>query len=140
MPDREPPLRNPSSRRKVPRGRKYPKRPALTTAQKRELTGYFEDRVAKLKIVETTKTPSGQILHWIDIRSQHPQGIIASPPPAPKIDAARQRSRPTKMVRFELQEKGSKRGPEGTVPVLGIDPKKLRFNKTLDPQHRHRDF
>jgi hypothetical protein len=141
MPDREPPLRNPSTRRKVPREKKHPREPALTAAQKRELTGYFEERLARLDIVETTKTPSGQILDWIDIHSQHPEGKIATPPPAPKIDTARQRGRATKMARFELQERGSKRGPEGTVPVLRIDPKKLRFNKTLDEflsKHGHR--
>jgi hypothetical protein len=32
----------------------------LTAAQKRELTGYFEDRLKKLGIVEITKTPSQQ--------------------------------------------------------------------------------
>jgi len=141
MRDRDLPLKNTRSRRKAPREKPAPKMPALTTAQKRELTGYFEDRVARLDIVETTKTPSGQILDWIDIYSQHPKRKIATPPPAPKIPTKRQRSRPTKKAHFELQEKGSKRGPDGTVPVLRTDPKKLHFNKTLEEflsKHGHR--
>jgi Neprosin len=141
MPDRERPLRNPRSRPKLPRAKESANQSALTAAQKRQLTRYFADRVEKLDIVETTRTPSGQILDWIDVHSQHPGGIIATPPPAPSMNTARQRGRATKMARFELHERASKRGPEGTVPVLRTDPSKLRFNKTLDEflsKHGHR--
>src|SRR5258708_4052248 len=129
---RDQPLDNPSARRRVPRQRPQPPARKLSAAEKNELVEYFEERIARLHAVETTRTPSGQTLDWIDIRSQHPDGRIATPPPAPRIDVARQRGRPTKMARFELQEKGSRLGPEGTVPVFRTDPKKVRFNKTLD--------
>jgi len=141
MPDRDTPLRNPASRRRVPREKRVHVRSALTAAQKRELVEYFEDRVARLHIIETTKTPSGHVLDWIDIRSHQPDGLIAAPPSAPAMDVARERNRRPKTARFELQEKGATHGPEGTVPVLRIDPKKLRFNKTLDEflsKHGHR--
>jgi Neprosin len=138
---RDEPLDNPSGRSKVPRRRPQPAPKKLSAAQKNELIEYFEERVARLNVVETTKTSSGQILDWIDMRAQHPEGRIANPPPPPRSDAARQRGRPTKMARFELQDQGSRLGPEGTVPVLRIDLKKLRFNKTLDDflsKHGHR--
>ena len=134
------PLKNPTPRRKVPR-RPQPTSRKLTTAQKKELIEYFEQNAARLEVIETTKTPRGQILDWIDVRSQHPEKKIAEPPPTPTIDQQQQRSRPTKMARFELQEKGSRLGPEGTVPVLRTDLKKLRLNKTLDQflsKHGHR--
>src|SRR5450755_1276962 len=141
MPDRDRPLKNSDTRRKVPRAKPSHKKPGLTRAQKRELVDYFEDRVARLHVVETTRTPSGQVLDWIDLYSQRPAGKIAAPPPEPLMDRVRPRGRKPKMARFELQEKGGKRGPEGTVPVLRIDTKKLRFNKTLDEflsKHGHR--
>lgn len=127
---RERPLTNPAPRGKVPRRKPQPRQRALTAAQKKELIEYVEHCASRLHVIETTRTPSGQILDWIDIYSQHPRGVIATPPPAPKINAGRFRGRETKMARFELQDK-AKRGPEGTVPVLRTDIKKLRFNKTL---------
>jgi hypothetical protein len=141
MPDRQPPLRNPESRPKVPRARPLQRKSALTAVERRELVEYFEDRVARLDIVETTETASGQILDWIDVASQQPDGKIATPPPSPSLDARAQRGRPTKQARFELERRGTRRGPDGTVPVLRVDPRKLRFNKTLDEflsKHGHR--
>jgi hypothetical protein len=141
MPDRDSPLRNPESRRRVPRDRKALKQRALTRSQKRELIDYFENRVARLDVLATTKTARGQTLDWIDIASQHPKGTIATPPPLPQPRASQLRGRRGKMARFELQEANAVRGPEGTVPVLRTDPKKLRFNKTLDEfllKHGHR--
>ena len=138
---RQEPLTNRDLRGKVPRKKPQVRPPKLTTVQKKELIEYFEQRASRLQVIKTTKTSTGQILDWIDIDSQHPDKKIATPPPPLKIESLRQRSRPTKMARFELQEKGSRRGPEGTVPVLRIDPKRLRFNKTLDEflsKHGHR--
>jgi hypothetical protein len=125
-------LRNPDKQRKVPHRKPSPKSVALTAAQKRELIEYFERRASRLEVVETTKTSSGQVLDWIYIDAQHPGRKIATPPPTPRIDTARLRGHPTRMAPFELQEQGGRRGPEGTVPILRTDPKKLRFNKTLD--------
>jgi hypothetical protein len=125
-------LTNREKRPKVPYGKPPLKHRALTASQKRELIRYFEERTSRLHVLDTTKTPSGHTLDWVDIRSQHPEAVIATPPPDPKIDTARQRGRVTKMARFELQERGAALGPEGTVPYLRVDTKKLRFNKTLE--------
>jgi hypothetical protein len=125
-------LKNPDKRRKVPHRKPHHKITALTGAQKRELIEHFERRHARLKVVETTKTKSGQILDWVDIHSQLPGHRIATPPPMPHIRAKRQRGRATRMAQFELQEEGSKLGPEGTVPIFRTKLTKLRFNKTLN--------
>jgi hypothetical protein len=141
MPNRDLPIRNQESRRRVPRARKLRRRRPLTKAEKRALIDYFEDRVSQLDVVATTKTPKGQILDWIDVNSQHPKGKIATPPPELEAYTSQRRGRRTSMARFELQEKGGRRGPEGTVPVLRTDPRKLRFNKTLAEflsKHGHR--
>jgi hypothetical protein len=115
--------------------------PKLTKAQESELKEHFEKRAASLQVVETTRTSQGQILDWIPIESQVPGGRIASPPPSPEIVSSQQRGKTARAAQFELQEKGSRLGPEGTVPVLRIDPKKLRRNKTLEEflsKHGHR--
>src|SRR5450432_3960714 len=54
---------------------------ARTGGTSEEIARYFEARTRRLKIVHTTRTPSGQILDWIPVQSQHPGGQIASPPP-----------------------------------------------------------
>ena len=115
-------LKNPDTRHKVPRRKPPVARKALTSAQRAELVEYFERRNAKLEVVATTRTPSGQVLDWIEIRSQHPARKIATPPPALSIAPAKQRGRATRFARFELQEEGCKRGPDGTVPILRINP------------------
>jgi hypothetical protein len=137
----QPALKNPDTRRRVPRVKPEPRRRALTAAQKKELVEYFEHRVLELEVAATTRTRSGQVLDWVPIESQHRGRAIASPPPAPRIETRRLRGRVTQMARFELQDVGARRGPDGTVPILRINPKKLRFNKTLDEflsKHGHR--
>jgi hypothetical protein len=124
----------------MPRRKPQSKHRDLTAKQKKELIQYFEHRAARLRVIETTRTPSGQILDWIDIHSQHPKGEIATPPPPLELNPGHTRGRATKQARFELQE-GGQRGPEGTVPVLRTDTQKLRFNKTLQEflsKHGHR--
>jgi Neprosin len=125
-------LKNTDKPNKVPRRKPPEKIRHLTAAQKKQLVEYFEHRNSQLKIILTTKTPMGQILDWVEIQSQYPGRKIAAPPPIPVIEDVRQRGRPTKTALFELQLKDCKLGPEGTVPILRIEPKKLRFNKTLD--------
>ena len=95
---RERPLKNPAPRGKVPRRKLQTQRPELTAAQKRELIDYFTQRGSQLRVVETTKTPSGHIVDWIDIRSQRPDGEIATPPPDPEINTAKLRGRATRMA------------------------------------------
>ncbi|MBS1517057.1 MAG: neprosin family prolyl endopeptidase [Bacteroidetes bacterium] len=97
---------------------------------KKELISYFEKRTSKLKIVKTTRTPGGQILDWIDINSQVRNGKIASPPPLEMIKAPAGRMKDTLSV-FELEKKGIAKGPEGTVPVLRKDVRKINYSKSL---------
>lgn len=111
-----------------------PKRPVekvrLTESEKKRLRGYFEKRAARLKVVATTRTPSGQILDWVPIESQHPSGRIAKPPPDARV-REEGGSRKVRFATFELEERDAKRGPEGTVPILRKDLSKLRYNKSL---------
>src|SRR5207253_11328720 len=46
-----------------------------------EITEYFTRRRARLRIVKTTPTARGQLIDWIPIESQHPNGIVASAAP-----------------------------------------------------------
>src|SRR4029450_349787 len=58
------------------------KRPRIDYERNRRgLCEYFEGRLARMQIVKTTPTPRGQSIDWIPIKSQHPQGRIATPPP-----------------------------------------------------------
>lgn len=61
----------------------------------------------KLKVVETTTTPDGQVIDWVVPGSQ---GTIASPPPAP---AERGGNRPGIETLVHVMN-----GPEGAVPIL----------------------
>ncbi len=91
-----------------------------------ELVAWLEARQARLKIVKTTKTPSGQTLDWIPVESQDPAGRIASPPPA--ISANHEpvdKLRPTKPLHFELTNPKVERGPAGTVPLVRPDISRL---------------
>ncbi|WP_437958255.1 hypothetical protein WME76_00445 [Sorangium sp. So ce119] len=77
-------------------------------------------RPSRRNIVATTVTPDGQVIDWIPIASQTPDGKVASPPPPPTPPppaagpggAAPPRS-PT-----ETSVQLGPRGPAGTVPVL----------------------
>jgi neprosin-like protein len=119
-------------------------KPDLSRNEK-ELRDYFEGRLGRLDVIKTTKTPSGQILDWIKIESQVPTGQVASPPPEiDRLVYARGKMK-DQLVKFELEESKSKveRGPEGTVPVLREDLKKLRFTKSLSDhlsKHGHKVY
>jgi len=65
--------------RRIKRKKVMPK-PDLSKNE-RELRDYFDGHLARLDVIKTTKTPSGQILDWIKIESQLPTGKVASPPP-----------------------------------------------------------
>lgn len=88
-----------------------------------EIAEYFATRQARLNIVRTTRTPSGQTLDWIPIESQAGRGPIASPPPPHRhvITAEEPQDTPdrlTETVAFELDGPGVERGPAGSVPIL----------------------
>lgn len=77
-----------------------------------EVAHYFDDRAAGLAAVQTTETPSGQSLYWIEPRSQVRSGRLASPPPIPAM------AREIPPGALELDDPTVAHGPPGTVPVL----------------------
>lgn len=92
--------------RRIKRKKVMPK-PDVSKNEK-EIREYFESRAARLDVVKTTKTPSGQILDWIKMESQTPRGRIASPPPEiDKLVYARGRLK-DQLVKFELEQSKSK--------------------------------
>jgi hypothetical protein len=110
------------------------KRPRIDYERnRRELCEYFEGRLARMQIVKTTTTPRGQSIDWIPIKSQHPQGRIATPPPAKLARASRKpdRKRKERIAIPELEIKGVKRGPSGTVPVLRKKLGALGYTRSL---------
>jgi hypothetical protein len=117
-------------------------RPDLSR-NKKEIRDYFEGHVSRLDIVKTTKTPSGQLLDWIKMESQLPRGQFASPPPElDQLVYARGRLK-DQLVSFELEKSKVDRGPEGTVPILRKDLKKLQFTKSLNDylsKHGHKTY
>ncbi|MFL6361265.1 MAG: neprosin family prolyl endopeptidase [Nitrososphaeraceae archaeon] len=127
--------------RHIKRKKAMPK-PNLSRNEK-EIRRYFEGRVAGLDVVKTTKTPSGQLLDWIKIESQLPTGQIASPPPGVDQLVYTRGKLNDQLVRFELEKSKVDRGPEGTVPILRKDLKKLRFTKSLNDhlsKHGHKTY
>lgn len=109
-----------------------------------ELCDYFRDRQRRLEIVKTTRTASGQILDWIPIETQLARGAKLAAPPTESVPlelgSGRKRVKP---VRFELETADALCGPEGTVPVVRRDLKRLRFDRPLRDhlsKHGHRSY
>jgi hypothetical protein len=101
-----------------------------------ELFQWLDERQSQLKVVKTTTTPHGQVLDWIPIESQHPEGKVPSPPPSepmPPHDHAHDAQRPVASISFELDDPAAERGPEGTVPVLR--PNFSGLERTVDLKH-----
>jgi len=122
-----------------------PRRPItkreLSARERKQLGDYFERRAARLKVVATTRTPGGQTLDWIPIESQHPKGKIATPPPTRELREPTRGGRRIALTTFELEQPEAKHGPEGTVPVLRKNVKRLIYDKTLGDylsKHGHR--
>jgi hypothetical protein len=114
-----------------PRGLDLP--PSLPRAHK-EVIHYYEQRAKSLDIVKTTHTRSGQIVDWIPIESQVPDGKIATPS-APQ---GRTKQRPNPFAVPAAFDTFVEEGPEGTVPVLRprfpltADLKTLRHKRNVD--------
>jgi hypothetical protein len=95
-----------------------------------ELLQWLESRQSRLKVVKTTATPSGQVLDWIPIESQHPEGKIASPPPSISLRArAADEPKQVKLARLELEDATIERGPSGTVPI--VRPNLAKLTRTI---------
>ena len=134
------PLKNPEKKQNITQKRTVKKQSPDSSHFEKETFAYFQKRQKKLKIVATTKTPGGQILDWIPIESQHPKGIIAQPPPQSSLILPKG-TKKEQIVKFELEHQEVERGPEGTVPILRKDLKKLRLTKSLKrylSKHRNR--
>ena len=109
------------------------KRPRIDYERnRRELCEYFEGRLARMEIVKTTSTPRGQTIDWIPIKSQQPQGRIATPPPKlVRPTRNRDHKRKERIAIPELEIKGVERGPSGTVPVLRKKLEALGYTRSL---------
>src|SRR5262245_48245423 len=91
------PFHNDETSENRPFERRKVKRPRIDYERnRRELYEYFEGRLARMQIVKTTTTPRGQSIDWIPIESQHPQGRIATAPPAKLARASRKPDRERK--------------------------------------------
>ena len=101
-------------------------------SNKREIIEYFEKQRCNLKIVGTTKSPSGQVIDWIPIESQGP---IASPPKgldSPALpDGVKDIEFNDTPILGDLEQKGAELGPEGTVPVPRLDFSSLSGDRSL---------
>src|SRR6266853_1604774 len=106
-----------------------PPAPIEHEAYRAEITDYFRRRHARLQIVKTTRTPHGQIIDWIPIESQHPKGVIASPPPNRETVNSQLEHQPERFPKPELED--CERGPSGTVPVVRKNLKALGYNQPL---------
>lgn len=109
-----------------------------------EMHGYFRKRQKQLEIVKTTRTPSGQILDWVPIKSQLPKGKRLAKPPSDSVPfepgSGKQRAKP---VMFELEHPDAVLGPEGTVPIPRRNLKNLRMTRPLREhlsKHGHRTY
>jgi len=80
-------------------------------AQREQLRAYLAGRRARLEIVATTVTDSGQVIDWIRPESQVPGGRLATPPPAAAFEGF------DEPVPLELAFQPHAQGPLGTVPV-----------------------
>jgi Neprosin len=110
-----------------PDGKIPPSGPALPPLNP-QIAQWFQARQSRLKPVKTTQTPSGQILDWIPIESQVPNGRIATPP-APYSIPSDDKVRP---VSTELDDPKVERGPAGTIPVPRKNLGALHVTRSLD--------
>jgi hypothetical protein len=91
-----------------------------------ETKEYFNNRVAAINVVKTTKLANGQLVDWI---MRDSQGDIATPPPAPKGKRDNLQKQPVAIPMLEVE--GAERGPEGSVPVARYNLDLLDANISL---------
>lgn len=108
-----------------------PTEPVPHDRYREEITEYFTRRTERLKIARTTKTARGQTLDWIPIESQHPKGLIASPPPLESATEYAPSRQPEEVAIAELEFTEHERGPDGTVPILRKKLARLGYTAPL---------
>lgn len=93
--------------------------PRQCTGASPEVRAYVEQQRARYKIVATTVTRRGEIIDWIDPRSQVPDGELGTPPPLdPRPDSPPPDGSPRpRMARGDLEDEPEAWGPPGTVPM-----------------------
>ena len=99
---------------------------------------YLLDRQSRREVILTTQTRLGQSIDWVPAESLAPEGKIASPPEADRLDlrmhqdpADGKEVRPAEFVRFELEDERAERGPSGTVPIVRRDVDRITSTKYL---------
>jgi hypothetical protein len=90
---------------------------AMPTAIDESIIKYHKERLSRLPVVKTTRTPSGQILDWVPRESQCPQGRVATPPPSKKR-TTQIAGALSMAATFEMNDLRIERDPAGTVPLL----------------------
>jgi hypothetical protein len=115
--------------------RELAKRAAENNARIRE---YLTVRQARLDVKATTRTPRGQTIDWVPVESLTADGTVADPPEDDGIDLAfltepadGRELRRGELMRFELEDDGVERGPEGTVPIARRDITALHSGRPL---------
>lgn len=100
-----------------------------------QIRQYLLDRRARLDIVATTRTRSGEEVDWIPVESQTADGRVAdSPEVAEPYEPSRDPERPTEPARFDLEYDDAELGPPGSVPV------RRHPVDRLEPEGDLRDF
>jgi len=114
--------------------------PAVYEARRERIVDFFAERLAGRDVVATTRTPSGQVIDWVERESQSASGEIALPPADEPGDAAMperhdanpflETALPQRLAALglkeeraltELQLDGVELGPPGTVPIVRFD-------------------
>src|SRR5438270_13140698 len=99
---------------------RHPDKNAVASTESSAVSGTSEESRQRMKVVKTTRTPSGQTIDWVPIESQGPGGKIATPPPGPKQEMPVV-EREHRAAAFEMNDAAAERGPAGTVPLLRRD-------------------
>ena len=102
------------------------------TQRLEEIHQYLADRYARRDVVARTVTPGGLALDWVPIKSQLRRAKLAEPPGEDRPFRSIKGERPIMPVRFELELPDAQRGPEGTVPLVRKEIKRIRPTGTLN--------
>ena len=112
--------------------RKLPRQDVDVRRYEADIRRYFGERLERMKIVRTTRTPAGQTIDWIPIESQVAgKAELAEPPSSNQKVIVPKGRQIDRLARFELEDETVKRGPPGTVPVLRKNLEAISFSRPL---------